>query len=160
MFPLLFSFFSFSRLAGETVSAPPCGLKFCTQSFLVKVPALKERYFPLSALKTPGLLLLLLTSHPGSLSLTVLLCDVLATKGYILRDNSMPWGYKPVQTGSMRFDCALFPGQINKCIKNREYYVSAFFLFIFLLKEHDHNLQQECHSNKSRKHTPLSDNKE
>lgn len=91
-----FSFLLFSRLAGETVSAPPCGLKFCTQSFLVKVPALKGRDFSPSALKTLGLLLVLLlllyTSHPGSLSLsaTVLVCDVLTTNGYILRDNSIP----------------------------------------------------------------------
>lgn len=42
-----FSFFFFSRLAGETVFAPPCGLKFCTQSFLVKVPAPKGRDFSL-----------------------------------------------------------------------------------------------------------------
>lgn len=66
--------------------------------FLSKCQLLKEEIFLFSALETLGLLLLLLlllTSHPGSL--TVLLYDVLTTNGYILKDNSIPWCYK---TGS------------------------------------------------------------
>lgn len=81
--------------------------------FLSKCQLLKEDIFLFLLWKHRGCSSSSSSPSPPTLalSLTVLLCDVLTTNSYILRYNSIPWGHKPAQTGSVRFDCALFPGQ-------------------------------------------------